>query len=78
MYGVLEELLSVLAGFIDTLHVMKAHLPQRKESFSLSALAHLYSVDAGNAHDAVADIRMLEQIILAAGITSAFLIQHSR
>ena len=68
----------MVAGFIDTLQVMKSHLPARKEPFKLSSLADLYGINADDAHDAVADVKMLERIISAAEVPSAVLLRHSK
>lgn len=68
--GLLEEFGSIVKGFTDTLPIFKSsqELASRvieKKSFRLSALAHDYLEpdSAKGAHDAVVDVRMLDNLL---------------
>lgn len=58
-----EEFNKYILGFTDTLNLFKKLLPERAGGYKLSTLAsELLSTSVENAHDALVDIKLLEQL----------------
>ncbi|XP_015590940.1 uncharacterized protein LOC107265719 [Cephus cinctus] len=79
--GLMQEFRAVVCGLMDTLPFLKKKLPERlktKQSFSQSILAKdLVGADAAvGAHNAIADVRMLEMVLQNIGVTASELNTH--
>ena len=64
--GMLAELSAVVLGFSDTLPLFREQLPQRverRQPFSLEALAKDFLEEEFNLHEAVEDVSVLEKLI---------------
>jgi len=65
-------------GFVDSIEVLRSVLPERKDSFKLATLADHFKISAENAHDALADVRILSAILTAAKVDKRVVMKHAK
>jgi len=65
----LDSFFEIVAGFIDTLHIMRDTL-SRLSTHTLGALATHFGINTEGAHDALEDVRILEKIVERAEISN--------
>lgn len=75
--GLIEEFSEVCGGFVDTLLLSRKKLPGRKE-YTQSALAAHFNIPNPNAHNAVADVRVLESLVLKLNLTQQELVSEAK
>ena len=78
-FGLLEDFLQVVAGFVDTLHVFHEKFPLHKgskQSFSQPVLAAEYGIDNPHAHNAIGDVTVLELLVSKMGLRQTDFLRH--
>jgi len=76
-YGLLDQFLSAVKGFVDTLEVLRASLPGQT-NYQLASLADTFKINSELAHDALGDVRMLSGVLSAANISTSSLLRHAK
>ncbi|XP_034246124.1 uncharacterized protein LOC117648066 [Thrips palmi] len=74
-YDLLDDFLSVCGGFIDTLHVFEEKLPRLK-SYKQTTLAAKYKIPIDGAHNALADVKVLKELVRVVGVSQFDLMRH--